>query len=333
MDQPPSDEIINATMSSDCDSTNALYNRNFSKFAEWFNGEKESKTDFNMRTIAEFILALKAEGKAFSTVNNYKTALQPVVQLVLDVSVHSDYTINTIIKKMKKLQRHKVPEIPQWDVNTVLDFLASETFAEDASESRIFQKATFLLLLASSRRPSDIAGLSLRASSQPDCGRVAPTMFLFHPEFTPKNRSLHSVTEPVQISCIEPHDNNLCPIAAVVRYLRATAARRDRGLSYLFMPVEGRAGKCTPSYISKTTKRLIIEAHRRFDPGRDVRGAQAKQVRRLASSLAFHAGKRLEDVMRAAGWSSATAFVRHYLIRQPLHLRRSAVIGGSTISE
>ena len=236
------------------------------------------------------------------------------------------------MKKTRKAQRHISPAIPEWDLDLVLSYLTSSKFATTSAETRIFQKATFLTLLASSRRPSDVAGLSLRPTNNFSCAPNKSVTILFHPTFSPKNRSLITVAEPIQIPCLQPHSAALCPIAAIQRYLNITDHKRDKGLSYLFLPIKGTNKKCTPTYISKTTKRLIIEAHRFYGEADKSRSTQAKQTRKLAASLAFHAGSPLQDVLRAAGWASPSAFIQHYLIRQPLQLHHPAVIGGNSIA-
>ena len=324
-------EVLDAVVASDCPGTNKLYESNFSTFAKWFNNNSLGKADFNLNTISKFLLTLKKEGKAFSTINNYKTALQPITQLVLNLSIHENYSIQMLLKKTKKAQRKHPVKLPSWDLNTVLDFLKSRRFGRQAGPSRLFQKTVFLTMLASSRRPSDLAGLEYRKPTEISCNGNNELILFKHPSFEPKNRSLSFVPRPIKFPCLQPHDEDMCPVANLARYVKATADRRTQALGYLFLPVEGGNSKCPPSYIAKATKRLIIEAHRSAGEERAGRSAQAKHLRKLASSLAFHAGKDLEDVLAAAGWGSASAFIRHYLIQKPLSLSHNVVAGGVSL--
>ena len=91
------------------------------------------------------------------------------------------------------------------------------------------------------------------------------------------------------------------------------------------------AKSVSPGDVSRCAKYLIVEAHERSSLRLPRNSIQARQTRSVAASLAFHLGKPLPDVLRAAGWSAPNSFINHYLMQDELIANRDVVAAGSAI--
>ena len=147
--------------------------------------------------------------------------MEPVVNLHLKTTIRSHPIIEALLKKSKKLHQLRPVRVPRWDLSIVLDYLNSDRFEplEDKSEHRLLQKATFLTLLASGRRPSDLAGLALHARDDLSVNHNR-TILQYHPLFRPKNRSTQFFPEPVAFPPLREEDGH-SSLSCSVRCLRA----------------------------------------------------------------------------------------------------------------
>ena len=68
----------------------------------------------------------------------------------------------------------KTKEMPRWSLNLLLEYLKGNLFEplETASDTRLTQKAMFLILLASGRRKSEIANISRNSRVLSDLFRI-----------------------------------------------------------------------------------------------------------------------------------------------------------------
>lgn len=332
---PPPSDIISASLTADKEVTNSLYNRNFRTFALWCADTGINLNETSIYTLIKFLRHLHSKKRAFSTINNYKVAILPVFIMANRHDEASIFILNKILRGMRKKQQPRPSFFPQWQVNTVLDYLDSQKFEPLASKPEYIMlvKTIFLIIMASGRRPSDLAGLVIRDTGSWLLQGPNSATFHYHPSFRPKNKSARFFPEPVSIPALDPSNlttNLSCPVRAAKIYIEHTSSKRSAVPSYLFLPLAP-SSKIGPGYISKVVKNLIIQAHKWAGAPVSRDNIQAKQTRKLASSLAYHCGAPLEDVIRSAGWSAGGTFMDHYLIRRPLPVSRNMVVAGSIL--
>lgn len=326
---------MKAALNSDKEVTNKLYERNFHTFALWCRENQLHPQDIDVYSLIRFLNHLQSRNRAFSTINNYKVAIIPVLLMADKHSETARFALDRIMKGMNKKQQRRPSFFPQWRVDVVLDYLNSNKFEPLASKPEyiMLAKTVFLTIMASGRRPSDLAGLVIRDMNDWLLQGPSSAIFHYHPTFRPKNKSIRFFPEPVIIPAINPEDlqsDKSCPVRALKTYIHHTKAKRNRIPSYVFQPIVC-GDKVKPGYISKVVKELIIRAHRAAGVPVPRGSTQARQTRKMASSLAYHSGAPLEDVVRSAGWSAVSTFIDHYLIRRPLPISRSMVAAGRVL--
>ena len=329
---PTPRDIVSDTLNSDKEVTNTLYERNFHTFALWCREKEYRPQDIDTYTLIRFLKHLQTKKRAFSTINNYKVAIIPVLIMAGKHSEIARFQLDKILKGMNKRQQRRPGFFPQWKIDIVLDYLNSTKFEplEEKPEYLILTKTIFLTIMASGRRPSDLSGLVIKDINNwllqgPNSG-----IFHYHPTFRPKNKSTRFFPEPVSIPAMNPDNlaaDTSCPVRALKTYIEKTRPRRNTIPSHLFLPVTT-GHKVKPGYISKIVKELIITAHRAAGSPLSRASVQTRQTRKLASSLAYHSGAPIEDVVRSAGWATVNTFITHYLVRRSIPTSRGMVAAG-----
>ena len=297
-----------------------------------------SADQLSVYLLIEFINNLEETGRAYSTINNYKCAILLVLECTNRCNPATLTLLNRRMKKLRKTYQKRPAETPQWDVNTVLTFLKSSRFEplEEKSLQTILIKTIFLLILASGRRPSDPSGLCISRSTDWFIAGINKVILQFHPLFRPKAKSANFFPEPVTFSSLEDaegiaqNDILSCPSRALRVFVKESEHLRSHAISYLLIhPVTGNHLK--PAYLSRCIKTLILDAYKYTGSQMDRGNVQARHTRKIASSLAFHSGASLEDILRKSGWANPTTFINHYLITQPLRPSHPMVAAGSVI--
>lgn len=332
------DAILISCIESDKESTNELYERNFNTFSKWMRHHRYGLDKFNIFSLIEFINTLAEANRSFSTINNYKNSIIPIMLASKSCDAGDLSLLSRRMNKLKKVQQRRPVDTPMWDLDTVLDYLKSPKFEplEEKDRSTILAKTMFLVIMAAGRRPSDMSGLCTKTREDWFIKGINKAVIKFHPTFRPKCRSHQFFPEPVSFSSLEHLQNisnsekSLCPVRSIRLYLANSDDQRNHSLSYLFLhPSSGK--NLLPSYISKCIKSLIIDAHRAGGKSMDRADVQTKHTRRVAASLAYHSGAPLDDVLRKAGWATPNCFINHYLLTKPLLPLNPVVAAGSAI--
>ena len=171
-------------------------------------------------------------------------------------------------------------------------------------------KLAFLLALATGKRRSELQALSrdprdLHFTPQ---GVWLRTVAGFLPKVSLPGHDPAPFFLPVLTPVEETRDRDerLCPVACLRRYLHATG-----GLSEghrLFQKIRGDGA---PS--AQSVSRWIVHCIRAaYDT--DIPQAHAHEVRRMAASWAFQAGRHsLDEILLAGWWASSNTFTRFYL--------------------
>lgn len=330
-------DAITSFFGADAASTRQLYDKNFFHFANWFNESYNDYSQFNIDSVILFVVTLINTGRAFTTINNYVYSINSVYILCFGNAMSQHPVLKKIMSGTRKKNQCRPKFFPEWDINVVLTYLNSDVFEplSEARVSRVLQKTVFLVLLASSRRPSDIAGLGYVRNENWFIRGPDKVYLRFHPLFRPKNKSSKFFPEPISFAQLFDADNARslsCPVRALDIYLRKTRDQRDKSITYLFLPVKTSSYKLTTTYVSNIVKSVVVEAYRAIGQGFPRHSVQGKQLRTLASSIAFHAGKPLQDVLRAGGWSHPSTFIRHYLAIPNATVTQDAVICDSVFN-
>ena len=192
-------------------------------------------------------------------------------------------------------------------------------------------KTVFLVALVFTRRVSCLHALSLEPDLQQSdlprslrFGRHKTDVTIFtNPAFIAKNQRLES-NPPVVIKSLrsfiasqEEPDNKLCPVRALLYYLKRKQPRRGNCFR-LFLPYKLGQGdnKLQPDSVSRYIKSAVRQAYTSAGNCQFIRGLvgiSAGEVRAIASSWAAFNSAPVEDILNAAYWNNVTTFTSFYL--------------------
>lgn len=148
-----------------------------------------------------------------------------------------------------------------------------------------------LLCLISCRRVSDVRALDL-------AGRmISPQWVSFV-----ISRLTKSLSQSVEYPAF-PHNNKLCVLQYLKVYEERTLARRTDPLGQLLISIQKPFRPVAAATLARWVK---------SEAGIDVSIYVAHSARGAMASKAYTLGSRLEDILRAADWSSDSMFKMFY---------------------
>ena len=198
----------------------------------------------------------------------------------------------------------KMKIIPKWSLDKVLTLLESPSYdGNSCSLYNLLKKTLFLTALASGNRVSELAAVDTagfridtsRGNIPEEVNMVVSPGFLF------KNQRQGRTPPNICIKRLPAGSERICPVTSIETRIR----RMNILEGSLFINSVSRC-KLKPPTISKVLCTVINEA----DPGKFPKG---HDVRRVATSLAWTRGLRMEEITRRAFWSSSSVFINCYL--------------------
>ena len=293
--------------------------------------------------IADFLLHLFNEGKATVTIKGYRSALASLMAAT-GIDISHDPDLVNLIRSFSVERPRSIRETPRWDLAVVLRFLMRPPFEPMnlCSLPNLTRKTAFLLTLASAKRNSEVWAFSANVAFGPN---KSSATLSFLPDFIAKTQRVdrpETALNPVSIPALAPSmgpdlpDRTLCPVRALLFYCdrtKCSAPGRPKRLFISFKP--GHSGDIVKSTISGWIKGLIRSAYsdvRDEDSPHLTFNCQARELRAMATSLAFHQHHSVKQVMDAASWRVDSTFASFYLRDlTSAHLRMGPVVAGQTV--
>ena len=184
---------------------------------------------------------------------------------------------------------------PSWDAGKVISLLRD--FPSPAPFHLLIRKTAFLIAMASTRRPSELA--SLRIS--PNFLSINSTSARFIPSQLSKTDKAGRMGKPIIIYRLSS-DSSICPVTA----LEALIAERNKlnvPHDYLFCEEKAPYSRLSSSAFSHRLKLILSQAGIDAPPG---------STRAMSTSAAFSGGVDIDAILRAGDWSGAEVFFRFY---------------------
>ena len=264
--------------------------------------------------MADFLISLFDEGLALATIRSHRSAIGAVHRGFSDgSSVSSSEFISRIVQACFRQRPPARRLVPAWDLPCVLQALARPPFEPMAGASLklVSVKTAFLLAVASGQRRSALHALSLAPGHvrwERGGVRLVPA-----PGFIAKNQLASSA--PVEIflpsiaSASSVRDDRLwCPVRALKYYIDRTKLVRTTPALFI-----GSVRPHLPVSLA-TISRWLVEAIRAAGEEALAQPAvRAHDTRAIAASWALFNGASVEDIQKAAYWSSANTFISCYL--------------------
>ena len=307
-------------------STVQLYEYKWKVFREWCESQGIDPNTPTVPNIADFLLHLFEKGLSTTTIKGYRSSLSALMAS-RGIDISHDIDLGSLCRGFAIERPISRRETPRWDLMIVLRYLMKPPFEpmRASSTADMTRKTAFLLTLATAKRNSEVWAFSSdvrfgqnkqNATLSFLPGFLAKTQKVDRPETTLKPITLPSLSSTL---CEDFPERSLCPVRALLYYTDRTKTRENaQRQKRLFVAFKsGHKGDIVKTTIAGWIKGLIRSAYEQVQ-GDDVphlthTNFQARELRAMATSLAFHQHLSLKQVMEAASWRADGTFAAFYL--------------------
>lgn len=314
-----STSVAATILSSRRDSTVRIYNHTWKFFDKWCAARGMDPLLADHRAILEFLQDGLDKGLKPATLRRQVAALDSVLSILSSVTFSRHPLIGKFLKgaaAKSPPQRHR---FPTWDLNVVLRALTKPPFEpiQEVGLKWLRWKTIFLVAITSARRISELGALSCH-----------PDLCIFHkdkvvlrtdPSFVPKVSSRFHLSQELALPSFCPRPQHrlerewhtLDVRRALKTFLNRTKDLRRSEHLFINVSPPNLGGRMSTQAIGTAIRSCISEAYkatRRVPP----EGITAHSTRSAATSTALVNRASIEDICKAALWSSVSTFIRHY---------------------
>ena len=316
------ERVIATIQSARAPSTRALYGNKWHVFEKWCYDRHIVPFQCDVANMLCFLQSLLDNGKAFSTIKVYLSAISACHVGFDKVSVGKHPLVCRFMKGVRRLRPAQRRLFPSWNLSEVLEALSRPPFEPmDRIELKLLTLKTALLLaLVSAKRVGELRALSVH----PSCLRFDPLHNRVdlqpNPAFVPKvvdssyrcsSFGLDAFSPPPFSSEEEARLNCLCPVRALSLYVARTRSIRKSdqmfvswATSHLGLPISvQRLSHWLVEAIGLAYKARSLPLPERL---------RAHSTRGLATSWALFRGISVQDICAAACWENPHTFMRFY---------------------
>nr|XP_008107943.1 PREDICTED: inositol hexakisphosphate kinase 3 isoform X1 [Anolis carolinensis]XP_008107944.1 PREDICTED: inositol hexakisphosphate kinase 3 isoform X1 [Anolis carolinensis]XP_016848789.1 PREDICTED: inositol hexakisphosphate kinase 3 isoform X1 [Anolis carolinensis] len=269
--------------------------------------------------LLDFLVHLARTGLSLTSLKCYVAALSWYRKGPSGQSCFQDPLVKLFFKGFKNLHPPVTPPPPAWSLELVLSQLSKPPFEPMASNdiSHLSWKTAFLVAVTSARRASELCAL-----------RADPPYLRFHTDkvvlrtditFLPKVVSKFHMCQDISLpaffqnpaSPLEIMLHSLDVRRALAYYVQRTAEYRKSPQLFLKYRMDKLGTPVSSQRLASWIVSTIRLAYRLADQDPPQR-ITAHSTRAMAASQAFLKGVPLEDICKAATWSSSLTFASHY---------------------
>ncbi|XP_034257215.1 uncharacterized protein LOC117661313 [Pantherophis guttatus] len=300
-------------------STARIYESTWRSFSSWCSARQVCPTSPSVEHVIGFLQEGFDSGLAPSTLRRQVAALASISACASLTTVTKDPLIRQFLRGASNLSPPVIHRFPTWDLSKVLSSLTQSPFEPLRTTSLKFLsfKVSFLVAITSARRISELAALSIR---QDLCVFHHDKVVLrLDPTFLPKVNSVYHRSQEVALPNFCPRPSHrleeqwhkLDVRRALRIYLsRSASFRKTEALFVSFQPTTMGIKVSAPTLGRwiRATIAFSYESQSLAVPNR----VTAHSTRSAATSAAWATQASLEEVCKAATWSTPTPFIRHY---------------------
>ncbi|XP_069833017.1 uncharacterized protein [Dendropsophus ebraccatus] len=313
IDRGLSEQVITTLLASKKRVTSEIYLRTWRAFCRFVNKPINVLVPPDIPVVLDFLQeglnkrlrpsTIRVQISALSSLFDFKLAEHPWVRRFMRAT-------DRIFPSIK-------PKLPPWDLNLVLSQLTEPPFEPlaDLSIKILSQKLAFLLAITSARRVGEISAFSIQQpymSIREDRVILSPD-----PAFLPKVVSDFHRSQEVVLPSFCPNPSNegesrfhcLDVRRCLIHYLQNTEQWRLSNNILILFQGKNRGKAASAQVIAKWIKNTISSAY--ITAGIEVpSGFGAHSTRSVATSWAERASVSIEQICRAATWSSPHTFFK-----------------------
>ena len=302
-------------------STRQVYDSRWKIFTNWASKRKINPSKATPDIIADFLIYLfKDKNCQVSTIKGYRSMISNTLKFSSNLDIGNDPVLSELIKSFNMQRPVNRPLAPKWDLAFVLSCLCKEPYEplSTASLIHLSMKTAFLLTMATARRVSEIHAFSIDKEHLRFSSVDGSLTLRTQVGFLAKNQLPFKAPDSIFIPRLpKSHKSNnfnrlLCPVRAVKIYLKRTKSIRGNR-TRLFIPTKGNhdINKSTiSSWVKFTIKKAYKSISNRHIP---LFKPRAHELRALSASWAYFNFIPLDEVIKAAVWSSSSTFAKFYL--------------------
>ena len=297
--------------------TKKIYKSRWEAWCRYCKKKKISPTSPRQMQLAVYLASLKH--LSASAVKGHRAAISTTLKQLGQRSFSENTLLKYVMQGASNREARSRKFFPAWDIFPVLASLRLSPFEpiESCDLSFLSYKTAFLIALASGRRCSEVHALRYNSLAKEPDGSIS---LRFVPEFLAKNQPAGLPSPPIFIKpltpllCSDDEDRTLCPVRALLVYIKRTKHLRTPAKRRLFVSLrEGITKDITSATISRWIKNLIQSAFSQSTGSARPRNCKSHEVRAWAASLAWANNSSLKSIMEAAYWFSETTFLNFYL--------------------
>ena len=247
----------------------------------------------------KFLSKLFDDGIGYSGINTAKSAISSLVAVVSNKEIGSQ----VLVKRFMKGIFNTKPSLPRynstWDVNTVLNHLATVDIG-NRSLRDVSKKLVTLLALTTGQRTQSLCVIDIR-----NLELTAQDVKIRFGDLLKQSKPGNHLEELFIESF--PQNKSLCVVACLHRYLEITAALRVD--TCLFISTQKPHKTASTNTVSNWLRECLA------DSGIDM-SIFSPHSTRVASTSAAALKVPIDTILRTAGWKSDCVFRKHY--RRPV---------------
>lgn len=277
-------------------STLNQYESAFKKW--WIHCKTNNKNPWESKIelVIAFLSTQKQEGKSFSTINQYKSALS----LILNFNSEQEKLLKRFLKGIYNQVPPKPKYVTTWDPQPVLTFLENLYPLEKLSLQLLSYKLITLLALISGHRIQTFSKINLENISE-----SSDKIEIKIPEKI--KTSNYNQPQPILILPFFKTRPAICLAKTINFYINKTKNLRNKESGRLILTFKKPYKPAT----TQTLSRWIKEVLKRSGINTDVYSSYS--TRHASTSAALRGGVNIEIIRKRAGWTkNSNTFAKFY---------------------
>ncbi|XP_041422215.1 uncharacterized protein LOC121394688 isoform X2 [Xenopus laevis] len=311
------EEVIPTMLKARKASSSRSYHRVWHSYYNWCKESDFPFLELQLPRILSFLQQGLKMGLKLSSLKVQVSALSILFQSRLA----NEDIIRTFLQGVAHIMPPFRPPVAGWDLNLVLEALLDPPFEplSSVSDTWITYKVVFLVAISSTRRVSELSALSCE-----------PPYLIFHkdkavlrtvPTFLPKVVSAFHVNQEIVVPSLCPDPKNdkerrlhkLDVVRALRWYIDRSKSFRKSPALFVLPSGPRRGQPASKSVLSRWIRESIKQAYSaKGKPPPE--GLRAHSTRAVGASWAWRNSASLEQICKAATWSSTHTFAKFYKV-------------------